>query len=319
MNRRTFAKTAITAAAAASLPTASFGDHHKTDAKMPRSHRSFNMKFAPHDGQFKHAAGKDVLDQIRYAYDQGYTAWEDNRMPNREPDTQKAIGKLLAQLDMTMGTFVIYVDMNNPVLTGNRLDLSKRQRDPDAVRELLKTRITDGLEVAKRCGAQWTTFVPAATDPSISHEYQTANVVDHLKFCAELCEPSGLILVLESLNPVSHPGLFLQRISQANQICKMVNSPSVKILDDLFHQQITEGNLISNMTKAWGEIAYIQFGDVPGRKEPTTGEINYTNIVKWLHKKGYDGVIGMEHGIMNKKPEGEQDLIQAYRSIDVKA
>ena len=98
----------------------------------------------------------------------------------------------------------------------------------------------------------------------------------------------------------------------------MVDSPSVKILDDLFHQQTTEGNLIANMKAAWDEIAYIQVGDVPGRKEPNTGEINFAKIMSWLNKKGYKGVIGMEHGIKNREPEGEQKLIQAYRSIDVK-
>jgi hydroxypyruvate isomerase len=99
----------------------------------------------------------------------------------------------------------------------------------------------------------------------------------------------------------------------------MVDSPSVKILDDLFHQQTTEGNLIANMKAAWDEIAYIQVGDVPGRKEPNTGEINFANIIHWLDEKGYEGIIGMEHGIKNREPEGEQALIQAYRSIDAKS
>jgi hydroxypyruvate isomerase len=137
-----------------------------------------------------------------------------------------------------------------------------------------------------------------------------------LKTCAEMCEPAGLTLVLEPLNLEDHPGCFLQRIPHAHQICKMVGSPSVKILDDLYHQQVTEGNLITNMTNAWDEIAYIQVGDVPGRKEPTTGEINYRHIFQWLHDRGYDGVIGMEHGLKNPGGEGELELMKAYRSVD---
>jgi hydroxypyruvate isomerase len=124
--------------------------------------------------------------------------------------------------------------------------------------------------------------------------------------------------VLEPLNYLDHPGCLLQRIAHAHQICRMVGSPSVKILDDLYHQQITEGNLITNMIEAWDEIAYIQVGDVPGRKEPTTGEINYRHIFQWLHDRGYTGVIGMEHGLKNTGREGEQALIQAYRAVDVK-
>ena len=99
----------------------------------------------------------------------------------------------------------------------------------------------------------------------------------------------------------------------------MVGSPSVKILFDIYHQQVTEGNLVTNMTDAWDEIAYIQVGDVPGRKEPTTGEINYKHIFHWLQVRGYDGVIGMEHGLQNRGLEGEKALIAAYRAVDVGA
>ena len=142
-------------------------------------------------------------------------------------------------------------------------------------------------------------------------------MVDTLKMCAELLEPAGVVMVLEPLNPwANHPGCFLSKIPQAFQICKAVGSPSCKILDDLYHQQITEGNLIPNIDKAYSEIAYFQAGDNPGRKEPGTGEINYRNIFKHIHGKGFDGVIGMEHGISRKGKEGEIALIQAYRDAD---
>ncbi len=123
-------------------------------------------------------------------------------------------------------------------------------------------------------------------------------------------------MVLEPLNFMNHPGLFLTKIPQAYQICKAVNSPSCKILDDLYHQQITEGNLIPNIDLAWEEIGYFQMGDNPGRKEPTTGEINYHNVFKHIHGKGFNGVLGMEHG--NSKPgkDGEMAVIDAYRNSD---
>jgi hydroxypyruvate isomerase len=79
-------------------------------------------------------------------------------------------------------------------------------------------------------------------------------------------------------------------------ICKAVGSPSCKILFDMYHQQITEGNIIPNIDRAWAEIGYFQTGDNPGRKEPTTGEMNYRNIFRHIHGKGYTGIIGMEHG-----------------------
>jgi hydroxypyruvate isomerase len=80
--------------------------------------------------------------------------------------------------------------------------------------------------------------------------------------------------------------------------------------------QIQEGNLIPNMERAWEEIAYFQVGDNPGRKEPTTGEINYLNVFKYIHEKGFSGIVGMEHGNSIPGKEGEEALIKAYVSVD---
>ena len=124
-------------------------------------------------------------------------------------------------------------------------------------------------------------------------------------------------MVLEPLNFFNHPGLFLTKISQAYQICKAVDSPTCKILFDIYHQQIQEGNLIPNMELSWEEIGYFQIGDNPGRKEPTTGEINYKNIFKFIHEKGYRGILGMEHKNFGEGADGEKALIKAYREVDV--
>jgi len=146
--------------------------------------------------------------------------------------------------------------------------------------------------------------------------YQTANVVETLRRASAILEPHGLVMVLEPLNPRDHPGLFLTEMAQAYNICRAVDSPACKILDDLYHQQITEGNLIPNIDAAWDEIAYFQIGDNPGRKEPTTGEINYLNVFKHIHDKGFTGVMGMEHGNSQPGKDGERDVINAYRSVD---
>jgi hydroxypyruvate isomerase len=100
-------------------------------------------------------------------------------------------------------------------------------------------------------------------------------------------------------------------------ICKAVNSPACKILYDIYHMQKNEGNVITNMNFTWNEIGYIQIGDNPGRKEPTTGEIHYKNVFKHIADKGFTGVLGMEHGISLQGLEGEKRLIQAYREVDL--
>ena len=124
-------------------------------------------------------------------------------------------------------------------------------------------------------------------------------------------------MVLEPLNWwANHAGQFLQHTPQAYLICKAVNSPSCKILFDIYHQQISEGNLIPNIDKAWDEIAYFQIGDNPGRKEPGTGEINYRNVFRHIYEKGFEGVCGMEHGNSQEGAAGEQAVIDAYVAAD---
>ena len=110
--------------------------------------------------------------------------------------------------------------------------------------------------------------------------------------------------------------MFLKETPQAYEICRAVNSPSCKILFDIYHQQITEGNLIPNIELAWDEIGYFQVGDNPGRKEPTSGEINYKNVFKYIFEKGFKGIVGMEHGNSKSGVDGEKAVIEAYAEVD---
>ena len=170
------------------------------------------------------------------------------------------------------------------------------------------------VEVAKRVNAKWVTVVPGDFERHLPIGVQTGHVIDALKRGAEILEPHGIIMVLEPLSDT--PDLFLRTSDQTYEICRGVGSPSCKLLYDIYHMQKNEGNLIKNIEWTWDEIAYFQIGDNPGRKEPTTGEINYKNIFKYIYDRGYRGVMGMEHG--NSKPgkEGEQALIKAYRESD---
>ena len=208
---------------------------------------------------------------------------------------------------MSMGVFVAHkIYWDKPNLTSG--DSSFRE-------EFLKD-IRESVDVAKRVNAKWMTVVPGLLDQRKNISYQTSNVIETLKRASEILEPHGLVMVLEPLNFRDHPGLFLSRSPQAYQICKSVDSPSCKILFDIYHQQIQEGNLIPNIESCWDEIGYFQIGDNPGRKEPLTGEINYNNIFKFIKEKNFDGILGMEHGKSLSGIKGEKALIDAYRRVD---
>ena len=272
-----------------------------------QSSYKFNLKYAPHFGMFKNSAGDNLIDQLNYIADQGFTAFEDNNLKKRTIDTQNKMSKTMQKRGIEMGVFVAHtIHWKEPNLASG--DISKRE-------QFLKE-IKESVEVAKRINAKWMTVVPGYKDLRLDLSYQTVNVVDSLKYACEILEPHGLIMVLEPLNFLNHPGLFLTESPQAYEICKSVDSPSCKILFDIYHQQIQEGNLLPNIDKCWNEIAYFQIGDNPGRKEPSTGEINYKNIFKYIYNRGFEGILGMEHGNSKKGQDGEIAVIEAYKKVD---
>ena len=249
----------------------------------------------------------NLIDQLNYIADMGFTAFEDNNLKKRSIDTQNKMSKTMEKRGLDMGVFVAHtIHWKEANLASG--DKNKRKEFLDEIKS--------SVEVAKRINAKWMTVVPGYRDLRLNLSYQTLNVIDSLKYACDILDPHGLVMVLEPLNFINHPGLFLTESPQAYEICKAVGSKSCKILFDIYHQQIQEGNLIPNINNCWEEIAYFQIGDNPGRNEPTTGEINYSNIFKFIYSKGYEGVLGMEHGNSIKGIEGEKAVIDAYKKVD---
>lgn len=302
MNRRDFIASGLSATAATTLT-----DLNVTATNFAPKH-NFKLNYAPHFGMFKNHTGDDFIAQLQFFKEQGFNAIEDNGLPDRSIADQEKIGKGLADLSMTMGVFVATKDFSNPTFVLNKPD----------VREKFLKDMRNAVEVAKRVNAKWCTVVPGCYDLKLDPHYQLANVIDNLKRCAEICEKVGLVIVIEPLNTLrDHPGLFLQNVPQGYMICKAVNSPSCKVLYDMYHAQIQIGNIIPNIDAAWDEVAYFQVGDNPGRNEPTSGEMNYKNIFKHIYNKGFKGVVGMEHGVSKRgTKEGEMACIEAYAWSD---
>ncbi len=268
---------------------------------------TFKLNYAPHLGMFKNTVGEDPIDQINFMADVGFRAFEDNNMKQRSISLQEKISSTLIKRNMRMGVFVAHkIYWNEPNLTSG----------DENYRDEFLNQIKESVDVAKRINAKWMTVVPGYLDLRKNMSYQTSNVIDTLKRASDILMPHDLVMVLEPLNFRDHPGLFLTKSPQAYQICKSVNSSSCKILFDIYHQQIQEGNIIPNIRDTWDEIGYFQIGDNPGRKEPTTGELNYKNIFQFISSKEFDGILGMEHGNSISGIEGESALIEAYKQVD---
>lgn len=301
MERRKFVRNSLLAGAG--IATAS--SVSPVLGKEALKKNDFKLKYAPHFGMFKTHAGDDPIDQLNFMADQGFTALEDNGMMKRDKAMQNKIGETLAKRNMTMGVFVVDKGGN----MANTLAAGKQEYI-----DIFVDGCKRAVEVAKRVNAKWMTVVPGGFERKLPIGIQDANVIEALRRGAEIFEPHGLVMVLEPLS--DSPDLYLQTSDQTYMICKAVDSPSCKILYDIYHMQKTEGHLIRNIDLTWDEIDYFQIGDNPGRKEPTTGEINYKNVFKHIHNKGFKGIMGMEHGNSIQGKEGELALIKAYQESD---
>jgi len=314
-DRRTFVRSTL-AAGAAAVGWPVLGGRARLDADAGPApgraaqgpSRQFKLGYAPHFGMFRQHAGEDLVAQLEFMASEGFAAFEDNSMRDRPVEVQEQIGRTLARLNMRMGVFVAHtINWNEPTLTTGK----------DDVRAAFLEEIRASVDVAKRVNATWMTVVPGHLDARPHVDFQAAHVVETLKQASAILEPHGLVMVLEPLNTLrNHPGMFLTSAPQAYLVCKAVGSPSCKVLFDIYHQQITEGNLIPNITTAWEEIAYFQVGDNPGRNEPGTGEINFRNVFRHIHGRGYTGIVGMEHGNSQRGREGERAVIDAYVTAD---
>lgn len=302
MRRSEFLKFSLLGAAALASGTSALAG---SSLAAQKAAKAFNLNYAPHFGMFKESAGDDIIKQLRFMKDQGFTALEDNGMMGRSVSDQEKIGNELARLGMTMGVFVVDKGGNSQ----NTLAAGKQEHI-----DIFLNGCKRAVEVAKRVNAKWVTVVPGDFERKLPIGVQTSHVIEALRRGAEILEPHGIVMVLEPLSDT--PNLFLRTSDQTHMICKAVNSPSCKILYDIYHMQKNEGHLIHNMNLTWDEIAYIQVGDNPGRNEPTTGEINYKKVFKHIYEKGFKGVVGMEHGNARKGKEGEAALIKAYREVD---
>ena len=308
MQRRKFVKSTL---GAAGLGAAGLNESADNWHAQPNflAKNNFKLKYAPHIGMFENSAGKDPIDQLKFMADMGFTAFEDNGMMGRDPALQEKMGKEMARLGITMGVFVLDKGGNSQ----NTLAAGK----PEYV-DIFLNGCRRAVETAKRVNAKWTTVVPGDFERNLPIGIQTGNVIDALRRGADIMAPAGLVMVLEPLSDT--PNLFLRTSDQTYEICRAVNSPSCKLLFDIYHMQKNEGHVIPHIDWSWNEIGYFQMGDNPGRKEPTTGEINYKNIFKHIYQKAKadnrEFVFGMEHGNSMPGKDGEMAVIKAYMESD---
>lgn len=190
---------------------------------------------------------------------------------------------------------------------------------PDGVQEFLDS-ARETLDMAEKLGCRNLGLVTGVIGPDgksahpIAEHPATRWITAYRSLCqlADWAEQYNVTYNLEALNvKVDHGGYPLTQVEDAVRLIEQVGSPRIRVLLDIYHLQIQEGNVIQVMRDYWDHIGYVHVADVPGRHEPGTGEINYPKIVATLNELGYQGVVGME-----AFPEGnDRKALERFRKI----
>jgi hydroxypyruvate isomerase len=263
----------------------------------------YKLRYAPRIGFLSDVP---IPRQLEIYAANGFRAFEYNGLPRHEMKEIETFRRKMDELKMSMGVFVV----NSGGWKGDAMV------DP-AFHEGFLRDVRRAVDIHNVIGNECATVTSGLGVKHLTFEQQTKNVIDVLKRAGDIVAQTKMILVLEPLNiRVDHAGYFVVFSEHAWQIMKAVNHPKVKILFDIYHQQISEGNIINHIYKYWDEIAYFQVGDVPGRKEPGTGEVNWRNVFKAIYEKGYKGILGMEHGLSVPGEAGLRKCFDEYRKAD---
>lgn len=166
--------------------------------------------------------------------------------------------------------------------------------DPDLT-EVAIDHVEESIATATRIGCPNLIVLVGDHRPEEPRQTQSDRIVDTLRELAPAAERADVTLLVEPLNTaVDHPGYFLETAAEGFDIIDAVDSSHVQLLYDVYHQQITEGNIIANLTDREADVGHIHIADVPGRHEPGTGELAYSNILAAVADAGYEGYYGFE-------------------------
>jgi len=251
------------------------------------------MKFSASGGWF----GKDWYGNVEEAAKYGFKGVEDLRWTNLDLDIAK---KTLDDTGITSTALLIRpADQSKNYLVENTHGLVWED-----ARDTFIESFCDTLVAAKKMNVPNIVVTTGNERFDISREKQFDICVDTLKELSKIAEKEGIMIVLEPLNVlVNHKGYYLVTTEESVRMIKAVDSPKCKILFDIYHQQVSEGNLINNIRNNIDYIGHFHIADHPGRKQPGTGEINYSNVFKAIQDTGYNGWLAFECGRTLEVPE----------------
>lgn len=276
---------------------------------------AWKLRYASHLGYraadtplFRESVGSlDPEAHIAYAAELGFAGVQYALARTRPVEEQERAARALSRYGLETGC-VVYAarDKFTAPLWGVALD---------EVRAVLSAELAGAFETAKRVNSRYVVVISGA-DPKRPRAEQRAAMVDSLRWAASLAERAGVTLLLEAISSRNVPNLLLHHISDALDVVKTVNSPAVRLIFDTGHVQAMDGDLLTNLDACWDATAIVQIADNPGRLEPGAGEINFATVFGHLHRRGFGGLVELEHHWSQSSREVEQRGIEYLRRLD---
>jgi hydroxypyruvate isomerase len=233
-------------------------------------------------------------DSLRKVKEEGFRAFE---FWGWEKKDLGLMTKLVQELDLSLSAFC--------VKQANLTEPSARSAYLDGLKET--------LEVAKRLQCRTLILTVGSERAGVPREEQRRSLVEGLRASLPLLEGTGVTLAVEPLNTlIDHPGYFLSYSQEAWDILQEVRHPQVQMLFDIYHQQITEGQVTTNLLRMLERVGHIHSAGNPGRGELGEGELNYPYIFRRLTEAGYKGYVGLEYFTAGDPVESLQRMAAAY-------
>ena len=270
---------------------------------------------APDQPLFRHSArSADPVDQIAFLAEQGFAGVQDNFLKLRPVAEQERIGVALARYGLQMGSF------NNNPLAWNRPLWSLA--DPAAHVELARD-LEESIAAAARTGGRYLTCVtgmgPRQGDPAedaARHAAELQGMIENLRRLADRAAEGGCILCVEPVAAAWIPGLLVATLADALHVVHTVAHPAVKLLFDIAHVQISEGDVLPRLRECWSDVALLQAADTPGRRDLGSGELDWPAILRFVRDQAYAGLIEIEHLPAADSAEAEHQLLRRLRAVD---
>jgi len=237
----------------------------------------------PYDERIARIAGIGY-DCVEFWHPEG--TWDGSKINPRFPKDPKTLRRACEQAGVQVGGFVLNA------WDGLYGGCPTRAEDRNLFLDQVRRTIAFGNEI----GCSSAIIMPGLLDPGLTREQMRSNLERAFAEALDLAEKDGFTFLLEPLNlKVDHPGFYLDSTAEAFEIIRKFETPHLKLLFDMYHMQIMEGNIVATIRDNIGGIGHFHVAGVPGRAEPDTCELNYPYIFKQADQLGYQGRFGLEY------------------------